>query len=460
MKEVAAATTVVEVPERAALDADARARRGAGVLLGRPLAEWRDATRRRFALPTDAPIVATGHQAQIWHAGILAKWFVADALASDLDGCAVQIVVDEDVNDPGLVEYPALRAGGDEADPRLVVATLPIERRRGDVRSGPVALRSPVRVGAIDRAPLPEVAEELARIVDALRATEDRPNAALQLAAANDRLLDGLVAPMTTVTGTALLASPIGRALIDAMRADPERCIDAYDDALAADARLATPLARATRELPLWILRAAEERTRFHLAIHDLDAPPGLLAPRAFLLTALARLGLCDAFVHGTGGGRYERVTDAWLANWLGLEPAPIAVATATLRLPLESRLGTGPTTTRADLRRAQWDPAAAEDATGPSPTKRAHLERIARLPRRSDARRAAYRAMLADLDAERARRRDRLAALEESLERSQARAAAAEIARRRTWPFPLHGRERLEGLGAAMRDALAAERA
>jgi hypothetical protein len=456
MREVAAATTVVEVPERAALDADARARRGAGLLLGRPLAEWRDATRRHFALPTDAPIVATGHQAQIWHAGILAKWFVADALARDLDGSAVQIVVDEDVNDPGLVEYPALRSGGEHDEDRLVVATLPIERRRGDVRSGPVALRSPVRVAAIDRAPLPEVAEGLSRIVDALRATEDRPNAALQLAAANDRLLEGLVAPMTTVTGTALLASPIGHALLDAMRADPERCIDAYDDALEADARLATPLARATRELPLWILRAAEERTRFHLAIHDLDAPPGLLAPRAFLLTALARLGLCDAFVHGTGGGRYERVTDAWLANWLGLEPAPIAVATATLRLPLEARLGTGPTTTRADLRRAQWDPAALEGEVQ-SATKRAHLERIARLPRRSDARRAAYRAMLADLDAERARRRDRLAALEESLARSQARAAAAEIARRRTWPFPLHGRDRLAGLRATVREALAA---
>jgi hypothetical protein len=42
-----------------------------------------------------------------------------------------------------------------------------------------------------------------------------------------------------------------------------------------------------------------------------------------------------DFFVHGVGGGRYDRVTDAVIADFFGLRPPRYAVVTATLHLPL-----------------------------------------------------------------------------------------------------------------------------
>ncbi|MDP2401456.1 MAG: hypothetical protein Q8M66_05705, partial [Actinomycetota bacterium] len=57
------------------------------------------------------------------------------------------------------------------------------------------------------------------------------------------------------------------------------------------------------------------------------------LAPRALALTLFARVFLADLFLHGTGGGKYDRVTDEIIRGYYGFEPPPYAVATLTMRL-------------------------------------------------------------------------------------------------------------------------------
>jgi hypothetical protein len=57
--------------------------------------------------------------------------------------------------------------------------------------------------------------------------------------------------------------------------------------------------------------------------------------PKALTLTAFMRLCLADLFVHGVGGGRYDRVTDAVITDYFGIVPPQYAVVTATLHLPL-----------------------------------------------------------------------------------------------------------------------------
>ena len=57
-------------------------------------------------------------------------------------------------------------------------------------------------------------------------------------------------------------------------------------------------------EKPFWKLdRASMSRS----PLLEGDAAE-LVAPRALTLTAIARLALCDVFIHGTGGGRYDRL--------------------------------------------------------------------------------------------------------------------------------------------------------
>mgnify|MGYP003676833614 CR=1 FL=1 len=50
------------------------------------------------------------------------------------------------------------------------------------------------------------------------------------------------------------------------------------------------------------------------------------------------RLMVSDLFLHGIGGGKYDQLTDAIVREFFGIEPTPMAVATATLHLPLSNR--------------------------------------------------------------------------------------------------------------------------
>lgn len=60
------------------------------------------------------------------------------------------------------------------------------------------------------------------------------------------------------------------------------------------------------------------------------------IRPRALLTTMYARLVLCDLFIHGIGGAKYDEVTDAIIRRSMGIEPPRYLTATATLQLPLD----------------------------------------------------------------------------------------------------------------------------
>ena len=66
-------------------------------------------------------------------------------------------------------------------------------------------------------------------------------------------------------------------------------------------------------------------RVDLERALESRDGEAMLLMPRALLLTALVRLGMCDLFIHGTGGLIYDRVTEQWFADWLGQAEGSIA---------------------------------------------------------------------------------------------------------------------------------------
>jgi len=408
-------------------------------LLGRPLRAWQRETREALGLPGDALIVMTGHQSQIWHAGILAKWFVADSCATRLGGRAAQLVVDQDVNDPALVSYPTEREG------MLALAALPMSPAR---RDGPTGLQPTLRPSAPLVPPTAEASDGLTRITHAVASAFGAASAAAQLVQANDAMLAPFVEPLPAVFATRMLATPLGGALLDAMRRDPTGVAIAYDAALADDPRVARPIDASRRELPLWRLEPGR-RERVTVASGG-GLPDGLLAPRAFLMTAFARLALCDLFVHGTGGQRYERVTESWIRRWLGVELAPMIVATATLRLPLDRYVGDAPLATIADLRRLRADPDA--DLGTISVLKRERLARIDSLPRRSASRRAEYRSLLTYLEDRRLAHALRLEEVVSLVATSSERSATAAIASSRTWPWPLHDSSRITALRDATR--------
>lgn len=446
-----------------------------GMLLGRPIAHWREETAREFALPSGLRAGA-GHQAEFWHPGIVAKFLWAQALAERAGGAGlVWLVVDTDLRDPLELRVPVLVEGALQARVHRFGARA---MAAGTIASARPALAEPA---GFDPAPahdaLPSIAQGVEALRTALQANAGAGDAASQAVAALLACLAGTVAAAPIVRTSQLLRGSLGRKLIEIALADPAACRAAFNEAAALVPRVARPLgthAQDGEELPFWTVDAAGVRQRLHAAslARAVDAGAPVL-PRAFLTGAIARAALCDRFVHGTGGRLYEVATGRFFERWVGARLPDFDTASATLRLPLPAPTGEPPVTA-AQVRARWFDPEslhaaaavhgatgatgaagmtnATADSAGPSDAKRARLEAIATLPRRSAQRRAAYRAMMEAQ--ERARAAD-AAAFEALAARERAdRARANERALRldRTWAAPLHAPEALRTLAASVR--------
>ncbi|MBB6440404.1 hypothetical protein HNQ78_000125 [Phycisphaera mikurensis] len=422
------------------------------------------------AVPACAGVapVWSGHQPGLWHPGILTKLLLADALSGAAGGPpAVWLVVDHDEAEPLSFGVPTRR--GD----RLGSARVRLGRERPGVPPGCREPAPPPELGSAWPADAALPPGRLEAALGSLPREEARPAehaTRLMLALAGPLL----IRPPELVFSSRLHAHPVlGPAFRRLVRRLLGDAVSAVSSLNAAAARHpAAGVASLSShpflvELPLWLLAENQPRGRVYADLADaepwlvdaagerLDPESAWLAPRALLMTALVRSepGACGRFLHGTGGAAYDRITDDWWAAWSPDRPlAPIAAATADLRLGLDA-----PVASPADLARARW---------------RAHhlphnLDRVPEVAAGHGDLVEEKRLLLASMDDDRdgARRaaafrrihriNDALAdahhALLDAAEREVATAAAGvanrRATRRRDWPFFLYAEEALAKL-------------
>lgn len=438
--------------------------------------------RRELGLPADRPVILTGHQAQIWHPGILSKWFCAMELARLAGAVARWVVVDQDTHGPGVVRLPVRCSAGRFNGSRGGVFRVEAwslgdglgDRIEGEVPTGrQPPLRAPTLpvLGAGETWAAPGVGGGIEAIAAALARHQAAESCAAQVASAVGDLLGRFTQamPWRPLMALAISRTRLFQAVVEGLQADPLACIRAYNAAVRAHpGERIQPLGEG--EVPLWVIGSAAGSPRRRATVHDLGRPAWELAPRALLMTGLLRWAGCDLFVHGTGGGGapggrtgYDRITEQWLSEWrgggVGISPlAPSVVATATVRLKMD-HAGPG----AAERRRAQWlahraahDPGVLGD--GPAGAqKRAMVERIAELKRLGRDARAEYRAMHALLGRVRASRSSELDRLKREAAAAATGLADAEIASDRTWAFPLYEPWQIERLADAVARAFVA---
>lgn len=400
------------------------------------LDDVRRATRLDLGLDPDRPVVVVGHQPVLWHPGILAKFIAGDVLARRHDAQLVHLVIDAHRGPFGSVDWPE---GNDpesfhEAQWRCMEfdADMPMCRQPA---------RPPADApGAHAQA---EVLEGLQQCHDALAAAQDQASAADQFASALDRLMDPWVGPRTTVTASRLMETGIGHSLLNEMKRDSNQCAAACNMAIGRDPTLGIHRLGDHGhglELPLWIERSGSLETGVEA---DLDAKGATFHPKALLVTALARLGLGDLFIHGLGGWRYDQAMEDWMKAWLGLVPPPRAMVTATMHLPLldPEWIRAAQTELVQEVRRRRHDPEATSHLHGPGPTKSRSLAEIEELPRGSSQRRDAFQRMHGWID-------QQVTADDGGHQQCAARLdELASLQSRRTWAFPMHPASELEAL-------------
>lgn len=415
------------------------------------------AARAELGLPVDKPIVMVGHQAEVWHAGILAKLVAAAELAKQHDAALVWLTPDQDANEPTMVAYPAETHEG-----RL-------KRREWLVDAGafvrpgtPTGSRLAIEPGVVPREARTEWPHEaardgLGRTREALIGRQGEASLARQYAhAALDIARDVLGIRVDHV----LMASTMSRGAAfgmwaDRMRREARNCVLAYNGAAQAlpDAHVRDLEMGPRWELPLWSLTPERPRA----AMYGDAQPEGQVAPRALAMTGFVRTLLCDAWVMGVGGEAYDDVTRRWLEAWMGrADLAPGVVATATLWLPL--REGPLPDPERAAhaawrVHHARHHPAMLGQ-DGRQRERDRLVEAMREAPYASVERRRLFAEMRELLGDARNAGADGLKRMRDEAELERERLTDMESVLDRTWPFALHSAGSLRELDTQVREA------
>ncbi len=328
---------------------------------------------RTFIGHDDArPLIATGHQTELYHPGVWVKLCLIDALAQKLSGDAYHVAVDTDAPKHLSIRWPGTALPLTD-DPQLTAAAwsgllqTPTPAHLRELEASVSAASQSWKFSSL----LPEFLDQTRPLL------LDVPNLSAAVTNSTHRLDWSL-----GLRHHALLASPLWEsgpylAFAHHLMAKADEFSSYYNSALATYRKThklrseARPMPNLTRtddacEVPFWLDHlwdgsrdratvqhrdgqwtlqlnqgeffafdqkleageAASTLSRF-LRRHSLR-----LSPRALTLTMFVRLVMADQFVHGIGGGRYDQVTDEVILKHFGLEPPAFSVTTGTLYWP------------------------------------------------------------------------------------------------------------------------------
>ena len=323
------------------------------------------------AEPAQAPVIVTGHQPELYHAGVWVKDFLLQRMAEETGGVGIDLVVDTDSFDWVGVMAPCL-------DPRVTRCRqyIAVGRRDSCYACAPVPPSDHLEAfcgstsALLETLPAPAIARHFSRFCEALRTASPTSRSLAELVTVARRQYEGGLTDYLELPVTEMASSePYLRFAVDILL-DAERFAGVYNAELAEYRTLnrirtaAQPFPDLTTdgdaiEVPFWLLRPEKRVPAFVRSVADgveLTGPDGvvtplprdpgqavaalaacgtLLAPKAVALTLFVRAFLADLFIHGIGGDRYDRVTDAVSERWWGVRLPPYVVASLTMYLPL-----------------------------------------------------------------------------------------------------------------------------
>ena len=301
-------------------------------------------------------VIATGHQAWLWHPGILAKDLAMANASGRLKACRLHVVIDQDVHNTLMLQVPHQKGQ------KLSIQTIQLAEHDTNVPTGaqpPVDTREVIQsLGAINH-------DGINRLAEAFTDLPSCPTLAEQIALVLMRLIRPFAGNLPICTVSDFVKLPAYGKLLDELRLDAEACVKAYNNAVQQypSVRIAPLHTQANRvEVPLWAVEWLQLRRRVFVDLKSsspkfvgsdgqpIDQSKGKLLPRALLQSAFLRSACCDLFIHGTGGAAYDPVTEAWWKKWRGTPLAPWTVVSADIQLDFNA-----PIVCRDELAQAIW---------------------------------------------------------------------------------------------------------
>ncbi len=326
-----------------------------------------------------ANVILAGHQPELFHPGVWLKNFVLHQLAAQHGAVAVNLVIDSDTIKSSSLRVP----GGSAEQPRVAAvlfdkpsAEIPFQAREiqdFDLFAS-FGKRAAERLAPL--VPDPMIQQFWPLAVECARRTK---NLGQSLSQSRHQWEGRWGLTTLEIPQSLVCCLPAFRQLTAHLLAHLPRLWEVYNSALAEYRRQhhvrshSHPAPEldsdgAWLEAPFWIWSADNPRRRrvFVLSHGDelimsdresLDIPLKLspesdiataaeqfstlcnrgirLGSRALLTTLAARILLGDLFIHGIGGAKYDRLTDAMIRRFFCLAPSTFLVASGTLHLPI-----------------------------------------------------------------------------------------------------------------------------
>jgi hypothetical protein len=344
--------------------------RSEALVQGLPVSQLRSSIRSWLG-HGEQPLVATGHQTELYHPGVWVKDAAINTIADRVGGTAFHFAVDTDQPKHLSVRWPGSAIPISD-DPSIASADW----------SGLLAAPTPAHLTAIESA-LSTAAQNwnftpmLGEVLTSLRKSALEEIGLSAAITAAQHQLDWslglkhhamLVSPMLfsqpylifvhhVLSRAAEFAADYNASLADyrseagitsAMRPMPDLHVSGsavevpfWLDDLATGTRSRAEVRRLKDQ---WVLSAKgaefvlDPAAAGEAVSGDLESWLRLnqlrLSPRALTLTTFLRLLVVDQFIHGIGGGRYDQVTDRLLVRHFKIDPPRFAIATGTLFFP------------------------------------------------------------------------------------------------------------------------------
>lgn len=322
--------------------------------------------------PDEQSIVMTGHQPVVFHPGLSFKYDTTAVFVRQQRAIGIAVVIDTDQGDAGQFSFP--EADGTTGRPIRAIETL--------ATANDLYLSGRLKTAAEIREIGSRVCKSLETLGETVAAGHCQAaiNGFARLATARATAMEAnLIMRWQAGIGHSLLEIPLSaiasfpesvRLVADILK-QPQRFASAYNESLELfreenDIRNAAnpfPNLKITSkrcELPFWVvshnrgrryaLEAEVSGNTTRLLANDktLDTFTGnitgealepllvqniQIVPKGALITTFLRLLFADLFVHGVGGGRYDRFTDEFIRTWWNVEPPCFTVASATQQL-------------------------------------------------------------------------------------------------------------------------------
>lgn len=302
-------------------------------------------------------IVMAGHQPVVFHPGLFFKTELLSKLAREAQAFGVHVVIDTDEGNLCEISWPHVE-GEQLIARRATIASAPAQDGREPAR--------PILYSSQRLKPMDEIRGIFAEMHSDLQSSGLLREAerARKIGAVYERLAGLSLVEANSIARwsverrgyrevplSTLLKKTSLRLVLSELTRDSERLFRSYNGSLERYRRehsiknAANPFPNlktegGSYELPLWLIADSERKPLWSNDSWDKQtSEDSYLATRGSITTMLLRGYCSDLFIHGLGGGKYDRFVTMFASDHWGVELPSFVVASRT-RVIDEARVG------------------------------------------------------------------------------------------------------------------------